>query len=39
MLTIKEVLDRQTYLLRLDRKLNIVAFGLRDSVKEREGEE
>jgi len=28
----KEVLDCQTYLLRLDKQLNIVAYGLRDSV-------
>lgn len=32
----KEVLDCQTYLLRLDKQLNIVAYGLRDSVMERE---
>ena len=32
----KEVLDCQTYLLRLDKRLNIVAYGLRDSVMERE---
>jgi hypothetical protein len=35
----KEVLDCQTYLLRLDKQLNIAAYGLKDSVKEREGEE
>ena len=32
----KEVLDCHTYLLRLDKQLNIVAYGLRDSVMERE---
>ncbi|MFA5800630.1 MAG: hypothetical protein WC840_06810 [Candidatus Peribacteraceae bacterium] len=32
----KEVLDCQTYLLRLDKRLNIVAYGLRDSVMKRE---
>ena len=32
----KEVLDCQTYLLRLDKQLNIVAYGLRDSVMDRE---
>ena len=32
----KEVLDCQTYLLRLDKQLNIVAYGLRGSVMERE---
>ena len=32
----KEVLDCQTYLLRLDKQLNIVAYALRDSVMERE---
>ena len=31
----KEVLDCQTYLLRLDKRLNIVAYGLRDSVIDR----
>jgi len=29
----KEVLDREAYLLRLDSQLNIVAYGLRDSVE------
>ena len=33
----KEVLDCQTYLLRLDKQLNVVAYGLRDSVEEKEG--
>lgn len=28
----KEVLDCQTYLFRLDKRLNIIAYGLRDSV-------
>jgi hypothetical protein len=28
----KEVLDCQIYLFRLDKRLNIVAYGLRDSV-------
>ena len=32
----KKVLDCQTYLLRLDKQLNIVAYGLRDSVIDRE---
>jgi len=32
----KEVLDCQTYLLRLDKQLNIVAYGLRDSVIDRD---
>jgi len=32
----KEVLDCQTYLLRLDKQLNIVAYGRRDSVTDRE---
>jgi len=32
----KEVLDCETYLLRLDKKLNIVAYGLRDSVIDRD---
>jgi hypothetical protein len=35
----KEVLDCQTYLLRLDKQLNIIAYGLRDSVMEREDTE
>lgn len=35
----KEVLDCETYLLRLDKQLNIVAYGLRDSVMEREDTE
>ena len=35
----KEVLDCQSYLLRLDKRLNIVAYGLRDSIKEWEGME
>ena len=32
----KEVLDCQTYLLRLDKQLNIVAYGRRDSITDRE---
>jgi len=32
----KEVLDCQTYLLRLDKQLNIVAYGLRDSIIDRD---
>jgi len=32
----KEVLDCQLYLLRLDGQLNIVAYGLRDSVENKE---
>ena len=32
----KKVLDCQTYLLRLDKQLNIVAYGLRDSVIDRD---
>ena len=32
----KEVLDCQTYLLRLDGQLNVTAYGRRDSVDERE---
>ena len=35
----KEVLDCQAYLLRLDKHLNIVAYGLKDAVNQREGEE
>ena len=35
----KEVLDCQAYLLRLDKQLKIVAYGLRDSVQDREGME
>ena len=31
--TLKEVLDRQSYLLRLDDQLNIVAYGLGDLVE------
>ena len=34
----KEVLDCQTYLLRLDGQLNVTAYGRRDSVDEREGD-
>ena len=33
----KEVLDCLAYLLRLDKQLKIVAYGLRDSVQDREG--
>jgi hypothetical protein len=33
--TRKEVLDFQTYLLRLDGELNVTAYGRRDSVEER----
>jgi len=32
----QEVLDCQTYLLRLDKQLNIVAYGRRDPVKDRD---
>ena len=32
----KVVLDCQTYLLRLDKQLNIISYGLRDSVMDRE---
>ena len=32
---LKEVLDCQTYLLRLDGQLNVTAYGLRDLVEER----
>jgi len=32
----REVLDCKEYLLRLDRQLNIVAYGLRDLVEQRE---
>ena len=35
----KEVLDCQTYILRLDKRLNIVSYGLRDSVENKEGME
>ena len=31
----KEVLDCQTYLLRVDGQLNMIAFGLRDLVEDR----
>ena len=31
--TIKPVLDTQTYLLRLDEDLNVIAYGLKDSVE------
>jgi hypothetical protein len=33
--TRKEVLDCQTYLLRLDGQLNVTAYGRRDTVDER----
>ena len=33
---VKEVLECQPYLLRLDRQLNIIAYGLKDSVEKRE---
>ena len=31
----KEVLDRRDYILRLDRQLNIVAYGLRELVEKK----
>ena len=33
----KEVLDCKAYLLRLDKQLKVVAYGLTDSVQDREG--
>lgn len=35
----KEVLDCQTYLLRLDKQLNIVAYGRRDPVRDKDSGE
>ena len=33
----KEVLDCKAYLLRLDKRLKVIAYGLTDSVQDREG--